>query len=133
MGSLSGDEIREAFINFFVQHNHKKLASSSLIPDDPTVLLTIAGMLPFKPIFLGLKESSTPRATSSQKCISTNDIENVGRTARHHTFFEMLGNFSFGDYFKEEAIIFAWQLLTEVLMIDPQKLVVTVYEEDAEA
>ena len=74
--SLSGDEIREAFINFFVQHNHKKLASSSLIPDDPTVLLTIAGMLPFKPIFLGLKESSTPRATSSQKCIRTNDIEN---------------------------------------------------------
>ena len=131
--SLSGDEIREAFINFFTQHNHKKLASSSLIPDDPTVLLTIAGMLPFKPIFLGLKESSTPRATSSQKCIRTNDIENVGRTARHHTFFEMLGNFSFGDYFKKEAIQWAWELTTEVFRLNPQNIVISVFEEDLEA
>ena len=131
--SLSGDEIREAFINFFVQHNHKKLASSSLIPDDPTVLLTIAGMLPFKPIFLGLKESSTPRATSSQKCIRTNDIENVGRTARHHTFFEMLGNFSFGDYFKKEAIQWAWELSTEVFRLNPQNIVISVFKEDLEA
>ncbi len=131
--SMSGDEIREAFINFFLHRNHKKLASSSLIPDDPTVLLTIAGMLPFKPIFLGLKDSFTPRATSSQKCIRTNDIENVGRTARHHTFFEMLGNFSFGDYFKKEAIQWAWELTTEVFRLNPQNIVISVFEEDTEA
>ncbi len=131
--SLSGDEIREAFINFFTKRNHQKLASSSLIPDDPTVLLTIAGMLPFKPIFLGLKESPTPRATTSQKCIRTNDIENVGRTARHHTFFEMLGNFSFGDYFKKEAIQWAWELTTDVFKLNPKNIVISVFEEDIEA
>ncbi len=131
--SLSGDEIRDAFINFYTQRNHKKLASSSLIPDDPTVLLTIAGMLPFKPIFLGLKKPSTPRATSSQKCIRTNDIENVGKTARHHTFFEMLGNFSFGDYFKKEAIQWAWELTTQVYRLNPKNIVISVYEEDSEA
>ena len=131
--SLSGDEIRNAFINFFTKHNHQKLESSSLIPDDPTVLLTIAGMLPFKPIFLGLKESSTPRATTSQKCIRTNDIENVGRTARHHTFFEMLGNFSFGDYFKKEAIQWAWELTIEVFRLNPKNIVISVFEEDLEA
>jgi len=131
--SLSGDEIRDAFINFFTKHKHKKLESSSLIPDDPTVLLTIAGMLPFKPIFLGLKESPTPRATTSQKCIRTNDIENVGRTARHHTFFEMLGNFSFGDYFKKEAIQWAWELTVEVFRLNPKNIVISVFEEDPEA
>ena len=131
--SLSGDEIRDAFINFFTKHKHKKLESSSLIPDDPTVLLTIAGMLPFKPIFLGLKESPTPRATTSQKCIRTNDIENVGRTARHHTFFEMLGNFSFGDYFKKEAIQWAWELTVEVFRLNPKNIVISVFEEDSEA
>ena len=130
--SLSGDEIRDAFINFFTKHKHKKLDSSSLIPDDPTVLLTIAGMLPFKPIFLGLKESPTPRATTSQKCIRTNDIENVGRTARHHTFFEMLGNFSFGDYFKKEAIQWAWELTVEVFRLNPENIVISVFEEDLE-
>ena len=131
--SLSGDEIRDAFINFFTKNNHKKLESSSLVPDDPTVLLTIAGMLPFKPIFLGLKESPTPRATTSQKCIRTNDIENVGRTARHHTFFEMLGNFSFGDYFKKEAIQWAWELTVEVFRLNPKNIVISVFEEDSEA
>ena len=129
----SGAEIREAFLRFYEQRGHRPMASASLVPEDPTVLLTIAGMLPFKPVFLGQQERPAPRATSSQKCIRTNDIENVGRTARHHTFFEMLGNFSFGDYFKEQAIQWAWELSTGVFGLSPQNLVVSVFREDDEA
>jgi alanyl-tRNA synthetase len=129
----TGAEIRAAFLAFYEQRGHRPMASASLVPDDPTVLLTIAGMLPFKPVFLGQQERPAPRATSSQKCIRTNDIENVGRTARHHTFFEMLGNFSFGDYFKEQAIQWAWELSTEVFGLSPQNLVVSVFREDDEA
>jgi len=131
--SMSGAEIRAAFLDFYEQRGHKPMASASLVPEDPTVLLTIAGMLPFKPVFLGQQQRPAPRATSSQKCIRTNDIENVGRTARHHTFFEMLGNFSFGDYFKEQAIQWAWELSTGVFGLSPKNLVVSVFREDDEA
>jgi alanyl-tRNA synthetase len=129
----SGAEIRAAFLRFYEERGHRPIASASLVPDDPTVLLTIAGMLPFKPVFLGQQERPAPRATSAQKCIRTNDIENVGRTARHHTYFEMLGNFSFGDYFKGEAIAWAWELSTVVFGLSPKNLVVSVFREDDEA
>jgi alanyl-tRNA synthetase len=131
--SLSGSQIRQTFLDFFAARGHQPLPSASLIPEDPTVLLTIAGMLPFKPIFLGQRQSEFPRATTSQKCIRTNDIENVGRTARHHTFFEMLGNFSFGDYFKSQAIAWAWELSTKVYGLPAERIVVSVFEEDDEA
>ncbi|MEG4281976.1 alanine--tRNA ligase [Microcoleus sp. A006_D1] len=130
---LSGSEIRETFLQFYSQRGHKILPSASLVPEDPTVLLTIAGMLQFKPIFLGQRTAESPRATTSQKCIRTNDIENVGRTARHHTFFEMLGNFSFGDYFKKQAIAWAWELSTQVFGLPASNLVVSVFREDDEA
>lgn len=130
---LSGKEIREKFLSFFAEKGHKILPSASLVPSDPTVLLTIAGMLPFKPIFLGQQQPEYPRVTTAQKCVRTNDIENVGRTARHHTFFEMLGNFSFGDYFKEEAIVWAWELTTQVYQLPPERIVVSVFREDDEA
>ena len=129
----TGAEIRAAFLAFYEQRGHTPMASASLVPEDPTVLLTIAGMLPFKPVFLGQQQRPAPRATSSQKCIRTNDIENVGRTARHHTFFEMLGNFSFGDYFKQQAIHWAWELSTGVFGLSPDNLVVSVFREDDEA
>ena len=130
---LSGAQIRQTFLDFYAARGHHVLPSASLVPEDPTVLLTIAGMLPFKPIFLGQRQAEFPRATTSQKCIRTNDIENVGRTARHHTFFEMLGNFSFGDYFKEKAIAWAWELSTDVFKLPPERLVVSVFREDDEA
>ncbi|MEG4024238.1 alanine--tRNA ligase [Microcoleus sp. S13C4] len=130
---LSGSQIRQTFLDFYAQRGHKILPSASLVPEDPTVLLTIAGMLQFKPIFLGQRTAESPRATTSQKCIRTNDIENVGRTARHHTFFEMLGNFSFGDYFKKQAIAWAWELSTEVFGLPASNLVVSVFREDDEA
>jgi alanyl-tRNA synthetase len=130
---LSGAEIRQKFLEFFAARGHQVLPSASLVPEDPTVLLTIAGMLQFKPIFLGQRQSEFPRATTAQKCIRTNDIENVGRTARHHTFFEMLGNFSFGDYFKSQAIAWAWELSTKTYGLPPERVVVSVFEEDDEA
>ncbi len=129
----SGNEIRNLFLNFYAQRGHQILPSASLVPEDPTVLLTIAGMLPFKPIFLGQRTPEFKRATTSQKCIRTNDIENVGRTKRHQTFFEMLGNFSFGDYFKAQAIAWGWEISTQVFGLPQNRLVVSVFEEDDEA
>lgn len=130
---MTSDEIRSGFLNFFEKKGHKVLPSASLIPDDPQLLFTVAGMVPFKPIFWGKVEPVYTRVATCQKCLRTNDIENVGRTPRHHTFFEMLGNFSFGDYFKKEAILWAWEFVTRVLKLNEDKLWVTVYEEDDEA
>jgi len=131
-------EIRQGFLDFFESKNHKIVDSSSLIPgNDKTLLFTNAGMVQFKDVFLGEDKRKYSRATTSQRCVRAggkhNDLENVGYTARHHTFFEMLGNFSFGDYFKEEAINYAWEYLTKVAMLPPEKLWVTVYEDDDEA
>lgn len=131
-------DIRRSFIEYFSQHGHQAVASSSLVPiDDPTLLFTNAGMNQFKDVFLGAEKRGYNRAVSSQRCVRAggkhNDLENVGYTARHHTFFEMLGNFSFGDYFKEQAISFAWNFLTQELGLDAQKLLVTIYYEDDEA
>src|SRR5213075_3104331 len=127
-------EIRERFLRFFEERGHEVVKSSPLVPhDDPTLLFTNAGMNQFKDVFTGRETREYKRATSSQKCVRAggkhNDLENVGRTARHHTFFEMLGNFSFGDYFKEEA--FAWEWLTRELGLDRDKLVITVFGGDA--
>ncbi|KAK4477261.1 hypothetical protein RD792_016475 [Penstemon davidsonii] len=130
--STSGDSIRKRFLDFYAARGHKVLPSSSLVPEDPTVLLTIAGMLQFKPIFLGKVPREVPRAATSQKCIRTNDIENVGRTSRHQTFFEMLGNFSFGDYFKQDAIKWAWELATLEFGLPAERLWISVYEDDDE-
>lgn len=131
--SISGNAIRQRFLDFYAARGHKVLPSASLVPDDPTVLLTIAGMLQFKPIFLGKVPREVPRAATSQRCIRTNDIENVGQTSRHHTFFEMLGNFSFGDYFKKEAIRWAWELSTSEFGLPAERLWVSIYDEDDEA
>jgi alanyl-tRNA synthetase len=134
----SSNEIRQAFLDFFASKGHEIVASSSLVPHgDPTLLFTNAGMNQFKDVFLGFDKRPYTRAATSQKCVRAggkhNDLENVGYTARHHTFFEMLGNFSFGDYFKNEAIAYAWELLTDVFKLPKDKLTVTVYAEDDEA
>src|SRR5450432_1524623 len=134
---LSADQIRERFLSFFSEHGHKRVASASLVPaNDPTLLFTNAGMVQFKDVFTGREQRPYTRATTAQKCIRAggkhNDLENVGYTARHHTFFEMLGNFSFGDYFKKDAIRYAWELLTEVYGLPQEKLWVTVYQTDDE-
>ncbi|CAH1745527.1 alanine--tRNA ligase/DNA-binding transcriptional repressor [Thauera humireducens] len=135
---MKSAEIRDAFLKFFESKGHQIVASSSLVPhEDPTLLFTNAGMNQFKDVFLGFDKRAYTRATTSQKCVRAggkhNDLENVGYTARHHTFFEMLGNFSFGDYFKRDAISYAWELLTEVFKLPKEKLWVTVYAEDDEA
>src|SRR5499433_4252274 len=133
---MTGAEIREAFLKYFERNRHTRVPSSPLVPvGDQTRLFTNAGMVQFKGVFLGEEKRDYVRATTCQKCVRAggkhNDLENVGRTARHHTFFEMLGNFSFGDYFKEEAIRFAWELFTKELGIPAARLQVTVFGGDA--
>src|SRR6187549_304983 len=135
---MTAAEIRQKFIDYFVSNGHAHVPSSPLVPaNDPTLLFTNSGMVQFKDAFLGLEKRPYVRATTSQRCVRAggkhNDLENVGYTARHHTFFEMLGNFSFGDYFKRDAIRFAWELLTGVYKLPPEKLWVTVYVDDDEA
>src|SRR6187431_3239977 len=135
---MSAADVRRAFLEFFQKHGHTVVPSASLVPgNDPTLLFTNAGMVQFKDCFLGRDKRDYVRAVSSQRCVRAggkhNDLENVGYTARHHTFFEMLGNFSFGDYFKRDAIVWAWELLTKTWGLAPEKLLVTIYHTDDEA
>ena len=138
MKYIEANDIRQRFLDYFERRGHEVVASSPLVPaNDPTLLFTNAGMVQFKEVFLGLEQRASPRAVTAQRCVRAggkhNDLENVGYTARHHTFFEMLGNFSFGDYFKEQAIHYAWEFLTGELAVPKEKLWVTVYRDDAEA
>src|SRR5438045_5241265 len=133
--SLTSSQLRQAFLDYFAKNGHEVVASSSLVPsNDPTLLFTNAGMVQFKDVFTGAEKRSYKRATTSQKCVRAggkhNDLDEVGRTPRHQTFFEMLGNFSFGDYFKADAIAGAWELLTSVYRIDPSRMCVTVFGGD---
>ena len=138
VNNTSANAIRAGFLDFFAKRNHQVLPSAPLVPrHDPTLMFTNAGMVQFKNVLTGQEKPPFPRAASAQKCVRAggkhNDLDNVGYTARHHTFFEMLGNFSFGDYFKEQAILLAWELLTKDYELDKKRLLITVYEDDEEA
>ena len=138
MADKTLNEIRYTFLKYFEKNDHKIVESSNLVPNnDPTLMFANSGMVQFKNVFTGLETRGYNRAVSSQKCLRAggkhNDLENVGRTARHHTFFEMLGNFSFGDYFKEKAIYQAWELLTKEYELPKEKLLVTIFHDDTEA